>query len=160
MSGGKTVIQDAYAASRYVGLQGGMTWTDGTGLLNFAFHKGCALQPAVFSRTWVGDTRATTACNRTVGETVYANGNWAVGTPQALSYWPKLGADQVEELWGLTEHICPGTSLRTSFPHEFKATEEPDEKKNACDGYDNAANLSLRTVFAVGFDDSAVMDLH
>lgn len=46
------------------------------------------------------------------------------------------------------------------LPHEFKATEEPDEKKNACDGYDNAANLSLRTVFAVGFDDSAVMDLH
>ncbi|MFM9453672.1 hypothetical protein [Streptomyces europaeiscabiei] len=160
MSGGKTVIQDAYAASRYVGLQGGMTWTDSAGLLNFAFHKGCALQPAVFSRTWVGDTRATTACNRTVGETVYANGNWAVGTPQALSYWPKLGADQVEELWGLTEHICPGTSLRTSFPHEFKAVEEPDEKKNACDGYDNADNLSLRTVFAVGFDDSAVMNLH
>ncbi|MFF9777650.1 hypothetical protein ACF1HJ_28810 [Streptomyces sp. NPDC013978] len=130
------------------------------GLLNFAFHKGCALQPAVFSHTWVGDTRATTACNRTVGETVYANGNWAVGTPQALSYWPRLGTDQVEELWGLTEHICAGTTLRTSFPHEFKAVEEPDEKKNACDGYNNAANLSLRTVFAVGFDDSAVMNLH
>jgi hypothetical protein len=160
MSGGKTVIQDAYAASRYTGLQGGMTWTDSAGLLNFAFHKGCSLQPAVFSHTWVGDTRAATACNRAVGETEYANGNWAAGTPQALSYWPKLGAAQVEELWGLTEHICAGTTLRASFPAEFKAVEEADTKKNACDGYNNAANLSLRTVFAVGFDDSAVMNLH
>ncbi len=34
------------------------------------------------------------------------------------------------------------------------------ERKNACDEYNSAANLSLRTVFAVGFDDSAVMNLH
>ncbi|WP_226966691.1 hypothetical protein [Streptomyces phaeolivaceus] len=98
------------------------------GLLNFAFHKGCALQPAVFSHTWVGDTRATTARDRAVGTTVYANGNCAVGTPQALSYWPRLGTEQVGELWGLTEHIRAGTTPRT--------------------------------VFAVGFDDSAVMNLH
>ncbi|MEV6382875.1 hypothetical protein AB0M31_26145 [Streptomyces sp. NPDC051773] len=160
MSGGRTVIQDAYAATRYVGLQGGMTWTDDSGLLNFAFHKGCALQPAVFSRTWAGDTRAPTACNVTVGGRPHASGNWAVGTPQALSHWPRLGTARVDELWGLTEHICAGTALRASFPDEFKAVEEADERRNACDGYQGEANLSLRTVFAVGFDDPAVMDLH
>lgn len=160
MSGGKTVIQDAYAATRYVGLQGGMTWTDDTGLLHFAFHKGCALQPAVFSHTWVGDTRAPRTCNTTVDGVTHAHGNWAVGTPQALSHWPRRGTTQVDELWGLTEHICAGTALRTSFPHEFEAVEEADERRNACDGYTGGTNLSLRTVFAVGFTDPEIMDLH
>ncbi len=82
MSGGKTVIQDAYTLPGYWGLQGGMTWTDSAGLLNFAFSKGCGTKPAVFSHTWVGDTRAVTSCA--------SGGNWAVGSPQALSYWPKL----------------------------------------------------------------------
>lgn len=160
MSGGRTVIQDAYAASRYTGLQGGMTWTDDAGLLNFAFHKGCALQPAVFSHTWVGDTRAPTACNVTVDNVPHASGNWAVGTPQSLSYWPRLDANPVEELWGLTEHFCAGTTLRSSFPYEFPAVDVEDTRENACDEYNDAANLSLRTVFAVGFTDPVVMNLH
>ncbi|MEU3792627.1 hypothetical protein AB0F07_22955 [Streptomyces fructofermentans] len=149
LSGGRTVIQDAYTASRYQGLQGGMTWTDGAGLLNFAFHKGCGTKPAVFSHTWVGDTRAVTSCA--------SGGNWAVGTPQALSHWPKLDADQVDELWGLTEHFCAGTALRAGFPYEFETV---TEEGNACKDYGAAANLSLRSVFAVGFTDPAVMDLH
>lgn len=83
LSGGKTVIQDAYAASRYVGLQGGMTWTDGAGLVNVAFHKGCALQPAVFSHTWVGDTRATTASTARSATrcTPTGTGRWAHPRP-------------------------------------------------------------------------------
>jgi hypothetical protein len=94
-SGGKSVIQDAYTANRYDGLQGGMTWTDSSGVLNFDLHKGCGVQPGVFSHTWIGDTRATTTCA--------SGGNWSAGTPQALSYWPVLGSTQVDELWGLTE---------------------------------------------------------
>lgn len=149
MSGGKTVIQDAYAASGYQGLQGGMTWTDDAGLLNFAFSKGCGTKPAVFSHTWAGDTRAVTSCA--------AGGNWAVGSPQALSYWPKLDTAQVDELWGLTEGICAGTSLRASYPHEFPAV---SESGNVCTGYNSSDNLSLRSVFAVNFTDPAVQNLH
>lgn len=149
MSGGKTVIQDAYTLPGYWGLQGGMTWTDSAGLLNFAFSKGCGTKPAVFSHTWVGDTRAVTSCA--------SGGNWAVGSPQALSYWPKLDATQVDELWGLTEGTCAGTSLRASYPYEFPAI---SENGNACDGYNGTDNLSLRSVFAVGFTDLAVQNLH
>ncbi|MEU0056876.1 hypothetical protein [Streptomyces sp. NPDC006334] len=153
LSGGKTVIQDAYAASRYRGLQGGMTWTDDQGLLHFDFHKGCGTKPAVFSHTWAGDTRTPTAC--TSGD--LATGNWAVGTPQALSYWPRLGADPVDELWGLTEHICPSASLKAAYPEDFKpATGAGD----ACLNYNGAESMSLRTVFAVGFTDPAVQNLH
>ncbi|GHH84943.1 hypothetical protein GCM10017771_15820 [Streptomyces capitiformicae] len=100
MSGGNTVIQDAYEASRYQGLQGGMTWTDDAGLLNFAFHKGRSLQPAVFSRTWVGDTRALTVCTQRVGETDFSRGNWAVGTPQ--------GPEPLEE----ARHAAGGGAVR------------------------------------------------
>ncbi|GAB2611111.1 hypothetical protein GCM10027168_49910 [Streptomyces capparidis] len=154
MSGGKTVIEDAYAASRYRGLQGGMTWTDGQGLLHFAFHKGCGTKPAVFSHTWVGDTRAPTACTNAEGK---ATGNWAVGTPQALSHWPKLDATQVDELWGLTEHICPSNSLKANHPDDFKdATGDGD----ACLGYDSETSMSLRTVFSVGFNDPEVQNRH
>ncbi|POX52965.1 hypothetical protein C3489_16930 [Streptomyces sp. Ru71] len=149
MSGGKTVIQDAYAASRYRGLQGGMTWTDSQGLLHFAFHKGCGTKPGVFSHTWVGDTRASTTCAD--------GGNWAAGPPQALSYWPKLGADQVDELWGLTEGICAGSTLHDQHPDEFPVITEPG---NVCTGYQGADNLSLRAVFSVGFTDPAVVDRH
>lgn len=94
-SGGVSVIQDAYTANRYDGLQGGMTWTDSSGVVNFALHKGCGTGPGVFSHTWIGDSRATTTCA--------SGGNWAAGTPQALSYWPQLGTAKVDELWGLTE---------------------------------------------------------
>ncbi|MFF3708456.1 hypothetical protein [Streptomyces phaeochromogenes] len=156
MSGGKTVIEDAYAASRYRGLQGGMTWTDEQGVLNFDFHKGCATKPAVFSHTWVGDTRAPTACT---GNNL-STGNWAVGTPQALSYWPKLGTTQVDELWGLTEHICPSDSLKASYPEDFKDIDPATGDGDACLGYSGDTSLSLRSVFAVGFTDPAVQNLH
>ncbi|MGW2284781.1 hypothetical protein [Streptomyces phaeochromogenes] len=156
MSGGKTVIEDAYAASRYRGLQGGMTWTDDQGVLNFDFHKGCATKPAVFSHTWVGDTRAPTACT---GNNL-STGNWAVGTPQALSYWPKLGTTQVDELWGLTEHICPSDSLKASYPEDFKDIDPATGDGDACLGYSGDTSLSLRSVFAVGFTDPAVQNLH
>ncbi|CAL9597611.1 hypothetical protein [Streptomyces sp. enrichment culture] len=149
MSGGKTVIQDAYAASRYRGLQGGMTWTDSQGVLNFAFHKGCGTKPGVYSHTWAGDTRATTSCA--------AGGNWAVGPPQALSHWPRLGTTQVEELWGQTEGICAGSALRAAHEADFPVITEAG---NACTGYEGVDNLSLRAVFAVGFDDPAVQSLH
>ncbi|MEV0980511.1 hypothetical protein [Streptomyces sp. NPDC049915] len=148
MSGGRTVIEDAWAASRYRGLQGGMTWTDGGGVLNFAFHKGCGTKPGVYSHTWVGDTRTGTSCA--------AGGNWAAGPPQALSYWPKLDADPVDEVWGLTEGICAGSTLRAAHPEFTAATEEGD----ACLGYQGAGDLSLRTVFSVGFTDPAVQDRH
>ncbi|MFE2266984.1 hypothetical protein [Streptomyces griseosporeus] len=150
MSGGKTVIQDAYAASRYRGLQGGMTWTDSQGVLNFGFHKGCGTKPGVYSHTWVGDTRASTSCA--------AGGNWAAGPPQALSHWPKLGAETVDELWGLTEGICAGSTLRSQHP-EFKAVPE-EEDTDVCWHYQGTDNLSLRAVFSVGFTDPAVQDLH
>jgi hypothetical protein len=156
MSGGKTVIEDAYAATRYRGLQGGMTWTDDQGVLNFDFHKGCATRPAVFSHTWAGDTRTPTACT----SNNLSTGNWAVGTPQALSYWPKPGATQVDELWGLTEHICPSNSLKTDYPEDFKAIADADKDGDACWGYNSDTSLSLRTVFAVGFTDPAVQNLH
>ncbi|MFI6060650.1 hypothetical protein [Streptomyces sp. NPDC051286] len=150
MSGGKTVIQDAYAASRYRGLQGGMTWTDGQGVLNFAFHKGCGTQPGVYSHTWVGDTKAGTTCA--------AGGNWAAGPPQALSYWPKLGTSQVDELWGLTEGICPSASLISSYPEDFHAA---TDNSDVCYTHNNSTTtMSLRSVFAVGFTDSAVQNLH
>ncbi|MFJ8357988.1 hypothetical protein [Streptomyces sp. NPDC093984] len=146
MSSGKTVIQDAYAASRYRGLQGGMTWTDDQGVLNFAFHKGCGTQPGVYSHTWIGDTRAGTTCA--------AGGNWAAGPPQALSYWPKLDATQVDELWGLTEGIC----YSPSDPRYDEHT--PTSTLDACYGYNGSTTSSLRTVFAVGFTDPAVQNLH
>ncbi|MFF3843959.1 hypothetical protein [Streptomyces sp. NPDC002328] len=156
LSGGKTVIQDAYAATRYRGLQGGMTWTDDQGVLHFDFHKGCGTKPAVFSHTWAGDTRTPTACT---GGGV-STGNWAVGTPQALSHWPKLGTAQVDELWGLTEHICPSDSLKASYPEDFEAVDPTTGDGDACLGYTGATSLSLRTVFAVGFTDPAVQNLH
>jgi len=150
MSGGKTVIEDAYAASRYRGLQGGMTWTDDTGVLNFAFHKGCGTLPGVYSHTWVGDTRAGTSCA--------AGGNWAAGPPQALSYWPKLGTTQVDELWGLTEGICPSTSLKTQYPDDYK---DATDTRDVCYAHnDDTSTMSLRSVFAVGFTDTAVQNLH
>ncbi|MBK3526782.1 hypothetical protein JHN54_35050 [Streptomyces sp. MBT70] len=147
MSGGRTVVQDAYKAGAYRGLQGGMTWTDGQGVLNFAFHKGCGTKSGVFSHTWLGDTGPTTSCA--------AGGNWAVGPPQALSYWPRLGTTQVEELWGQTEGICAGSALRAAHETDFPVITEKD---NACTGYQGVDNLSLRAVFAVGFDDPAVQD--
>ncbi|MCK1818675.1 hypothetical protein MTQ10_03410 [Streptomyces sp. XM83C] len=150
MSGGRTVIQDAYAASRYRGLQGGMTWTDAQGVLHFGFHKGCGTKPGVYSHTWVGDTRAGTSCA--------AGGNWAAGPPQALSHWPRLGTQTVDELWGLTEGICAGSTLRSQHS-EFKAVPE-SETTDACRHHTGAGNLSLRTVFTVGFSDPAVQNLH
>ncbi|MFF9212709.1 MULTISPECIES: hypothetical protein [unclassified Streptomyces] len=148
LSGGKTVIEDAWAASRYRGLQGGMTWTDSQGVLNFAFHKGCGTKPGVYSHTWEGDTRAGTTCGD--------GGNWSAGPPQALSYWPKLGTEQVDELWGLTEGICPGSDLTAAHPEFKAATEETD----VCWKYAGTDNLSLRAVFSVGFTDPAVQNLH
>ncbi|MEV8553694.1 hypothetical protein [Streptomyces glaucescens] len=156
LSGGKTVVQDAYAATRYRGLQGGTTWTDAQGVLHFDFHKGCGTKPAVFSHTWAGDTRPPTACT----SNDLSTGNWAVGTPQALSYWPKLGTEPVEELWGLTEHICPSNALKSSYPEDFTAVDPAKGDGDACLGYDSDTSLSLRTVFAVGFDDPAVQNLH
>ncbi|MFG2633205.1 hypothetical protein ACGFX8_04360 [Streptomyces sp. NPDC048362] len=150
MSGGKTVIQDAYAASRYRGLQGGMTWTDAQGVLNFAFHKGCGTVPGVYSHTWVGDTRAATTCA--------SGGNWAAGPPQALSYWPKLDAGQVDELWGLTEGICAGSDLTAAHSEFLPAS--PVSDNDVCKDYTGTDNLSLRSVFAVGFNDPAVQNLH
>ncbi|MFE3608979.1 hypothetical protein [Streptomyces goshikiensis] len=150
MSGGKTVVQDAHAASRYRGLQGGMTWTDDRGVLNFAFHKGCGTQPGVYSHTWAGDTRAGTTCA--------AGGNWSAGPPQALSHWPKLGTAQVDEVWGLTEGICPSTSLQTNYGQDFPGA---TDQKDVCHPHrDDASTMSLRAVFAVGFDDSAVQNRH
>ncbi len=106
-SGGASVVQDAWTADRYDGLQGGMTWTDSSGVLNFDLHKGCGTSPGVFSHTWVGDTRATTTCA--------SGGNWAAGTPQALSYWPVLGTTHVDELWGLTEQPGQRTVFAVGF---------------------------------------------
>lgn len=106
-SSGKSVIQDAYTADRYDGLQGGMTWTDSSGVLNFDLHKGCGTSIGVFSHTWIGDTRSTTTCA--------SGGNWAAGTPQALSYWPVLGTTQVDELWGLTEQPGQRTVFAVGF---------------------------------------------
>jgi hypothetical protein len=48
----------------------------------------------------------------------------------------------------------------TTVDGEFEAVEAADERRNACDGCAGRANLSLRTVFAVGFTDPVVMDLH
>lgn len=106
-SSGKSIIQDAYTADRYDGLQGGMTWTDSSGVIHFDLHKGCGTANGVFSHTWIGDDRPTTTCA--------AGGNWAAGTPQALSYWPVLGTTQVDELWGLTEQPGQRTVFAVGF---------------------------------------------
>jgi hypothetical protein len=143
-SGGKTIVVDAYTATHYDGLQGGMTWTDSSGTLNFDFNKGCGTQPGVFSHTYIGDTRATTTCAE--------GGNWAAGPPESMSYWPVLGSTQVDELWGLTEGLC----LSPSDPNYTAPTSTLD----VCDGYDGSGTESLRTVYAVGFDDPSVQAEH
>jgi hypothetical protein len=74
---------------------------------NFDLHKGCGTSSGVFSHTWIGDTRSTTTCA--------SGGNWAAGTPQALSYWPVLGTTQVDELWGLTEQPGQRTIFAVGF---------------------------------------------
>ncbi|MGW3075748.1 hypothetical protein [Kitasatospora sp. NPDC001132] len=144
----RTVVQDAFTTPGYRGLQGGMTWTDAQGTLNFAFSKGCGTKPAVLSHTWVGDTRPVTGCG---SETAWG-GNWGAGSPQALSYWPKLGASQVDELWGLTEGIC-----RAKGDKHFAAGADDS---GVCKNYGGSITASLRTVFAVGFTDPAVQGRH
>ncbi|GIH16880.1 hypothetical protein [Rugosimonospora africana] len=109
-SGGKTVVQDAYRAVHYDGLQGGMTWTDGNGRLNFAFQKGCGLSPGVFSVSWVGDLRDTTTCA--------SGGNWAAGPPEDLAYWPRVAPMTTDEIWGLTES-ADGAGIRTVYAIPF-----------------------------------------
>ncbi|MFB7620677.1 hypothetical protein [Kitasatospora sp. NPDC056181] len=147
-SGGRSLVQDAYSTDGYRGLQGGMTWTDGQGLVNFAFSKGCGTKPAVFSHTWSGDTRPVTGC----GSGTASGGNWGAGSPQALSYWPKLGTTQVDELWGLTEGICRAKG----DPHFTPGADDT----GVCADYTGTTTASLRTVYAVGFTDPQVQGLH
>lgn len=112
-SGGKTVVQDAYTATHYDGLQGGMTWTDPTtGQLKFAFQKGCGTDPGVFSTTWVGDLRNTQTCYDSSKNPV---GNWAAGPPEDVAYWPQIAPMTTDELWGLTE----GPGIRTVYAVPF-----------------------------------------
>ncbi|GLF97412.1 hypothetical protein [Streptomyces yaizuensis] len=159
LSGGRTVVEDAYSADRYTGLQGGMTWTDAGGVLNFAFHKGCETLPNIFSRTWLGDTRPTltTTCQTRdrSPDGILPRGNWAAGTVQALSHWPRRGALPVDELWGLTEKVCPPWSGTRP-----DAVRTPLDPRDACAGHFRSGPLSLRTVFAVGFSDPRVQGLH
>ncbi|MER7708399.1 hypothetical protein ABTX81_36605 [Kitasatospora sp. NPDC097605] len=56
-SADRTVVQDAFTTPGYRGLQGGTTWTDAQGVVEFAFSKGCGTEPAVLPHTWTGDTR-------------------------------------------------------------------------------------------------------
>ncbi|MEV7777617.1 hypothetical protein [Kitasatospora sp. NPDC088351] len=147
-SGGRTVVQDAFTADGYRGLQGGMTWTDDQGALNFAFSKGCGTKPAVFSHTWTGDTRPVTTCGSGDART----GNWGAGSPQALSYWPVLGTTRVDELWGLTEGIC----RPKGHPHFTAGADDT----GVCTDRTATTITSLRTVFAVGFTDPQVQNRH
>ncbi|MER6915719.1 hypothetical protein ABT354_28940 [Streptomyces sp. NPDC000594] len=156
---GRTVVEDAYSAVRYTGLQGGMTWTDPRGMLNFAFHKGCETLPNIFARTWLGDTRPTLTTNCQTRDAspdgILPRGNWAAGTVQALSHWPRRGGLRVDELWGLTEKVCPPLTELSGDPRRV-----PLDPRDACAGrYDNRP-LSLRTVFAVDFLDPQVQGRH
>lgn len=142
-SGGKTIVHDAYSTSGYRGIQGGVSWTE-SGQVHFAFNTDCAKAPAIFSHTWVGDTRPPSSCA--------GGGNWAAGPPEDLSYWPKLGSTMVEELWGLGEGIC-----RSPSDPDYVA---PTNPLSACYGYTGSSTGSLRTIYAVGMTDSAVRNRH
>lgn len=139
-SGGKTVGMLAYTANGYKGLQGGMTWTDSQGQLNFGFHKGCGTRPGYYSHILLDTPGTHGTCDE--------GGNWAAGPPEALSYWPKLGTTQVDELWGITEGLC----LSPSDPNYTAPTSALD----VCSGYSNVGTTSVRALFAVGFNDPAV----
>ncbi|AXU13303.1 hypothetical protein [Streptomyces clavuligerus] len=159
LTGGRAVPDDAYTADRYTGLQGGMTWTDTRGVLNFAFHKGCETLPNIFARTWLGDTRPTltTACQTRDGspDGIHPRGNWAAGTVQALSHWPRRDGRAVDELWGLTEKVCPpGRRTARGGPLPLR------DPLDACSAQYGDRPLSLRTVFAVGFHDPLVQGRH
>lgn|GEM_PF-4958501 len=142
-SAGKTIVHDAYTTSGYYGIQGGVSWTESS-TLHFALNTDCAKAPAVFSHTWVGDTRNPSVCAD--------GGNWGAGPPEDMSYWPQLGSTAVRELWGLGEGVCRSPSDPLYEP--------PANPLNACNGYTGSDTGSLRTVYAVGMTDPDVLDLH
>ncbi|MER6915045.1 hypothetical protein ABT354_25500 [Streptomyces sp. NPDC000594] len=150
----RTAIHDAYRNNRYSGVQGAMTWTDGQGLMNVALNKGCGSTPSVFAMTSTADVRPTytRGCKieRLTETTDLQQGNWAAGTPQALSYWPVRGGAQVDEIWGLTEKVCE-TTFTPSAREPFDVCHQRAKKDPA---------KSLRVIYAVGINDPEVRKLH